>query len=113
MDWVTSTLHTTSEHGVSSITTADEHNSAASSWLNWGHRRFKWTLPFGRKTKSGFCACAITFQTQSTAVIYVFREMLLTLMADKYRDVNVSGTASNIVTTLSTLWIPVSDANIS
>jgi len=30
-----STLHTTSEHGVSSITTADAHTSAASSWLNW------------------------------------------------------------------------------
>ena len=29
-------------------------------------RRFKWTRPFGRKTKCGFCACAITFQTQST-----------------------------------------------
>jgi len=32
---VASTLHTTSEHGVSSITTADAHNSAASSRLNW------------------------------------------------------------------------------
>ena len=30
-------------------------------------RRFKWTRPFGRKTKSGFCACVITFQTQSTS----------------------------------------------
>ena len=29
-------------------------------------RRFKWTRLFRRKTKSGFCACAITFQTQST-----------------------------------------------
>jgi hypothetical protein len=28
-------------------------------------RRFKCTRPFRRKTKSGFCACAITFQTQS------------------------------------------------
>ena len=27
--------------------------------------RFKWTRPFGRKTKSGFCACAITFQTHA------------------------------------------------
>jgi len=27
--------------------------------------RFKWTRPFRRKTKFGFCACAITFQTQS------------------------------------------------
>jgi len=65
MEWVASTFHTTSEHGVSSITTADAHSSAASSRLNWRPRRFKWTRPFRRKTRSGFCACAITFQTQS------------------------------------------------
>jgi len=35
MEWVASTLHTTSEHVVSSITTAHAHNSAASSRLNW------------------------------------------------------------------------------
>jgi len=35
MQWVASTLHTTSEHGVSSITTADAHTSASSSRLNW------------------------------------------------------------------------------
>jgi len=35
MEWVASTLHTTSERGVSSITTADAHNSAASIRLNW------------------------------------------------------------------------------
>ena len=35
MQWVASTLHTTSEHAVSSITTADAHTSAASSRLNW------------------------------------------------------------------------------
>jgi hypothetical protein len=57
--------HTTLERGVSSITTADAHTSAASSQLNWHPRRFKWTCPFRRKTKSGFCVCAITFQTQS------------------------------------------------
>jgi hypothetical protein len=68
MEWVASTLHTTSEHGASSITTADAHTSAASSRLNWHPRRFKWTRPFRRKTKSGFCACAITFQTQSTSL---------------------------------------------
>ena len=37
MQWVASTLHTTSEHGVSSITTADAHTSVASSRLNWLH----------------------------------------------------------------------------
>jgi len=66
MQWVAITLHTTSEHGVSSITTADAHTSAASSRLNWRIRRFKWTRSFRRKTKYDFCACAITFQTQPT-----------------------------------------------
>jgi len=62
--------HTTSERGVSSITNADLHTSAASSRLNWRPHRFKWTRPFRRKTKSGFCACDITFQTHSTSVVY-------------------------------------------
>jgi hypothetical protein len=65
-EWVASTLHTTSEHGVSSITTADARTSAASSRLKWHPCRFKWTRLFLQKTKSGCCACAITFQTQST-----------------------------------------------
>ena len=68
MDWVASTLHTTTEHGVSSITTADAHTSPAGSRLNWRPCRLKLTRPFRRKTKSGFCACAITFQTQSTVL---------------------------------------------
>jgi len=79
MEWVASTLHTTSEHGVSSITTTDAHTSAASSRLNWCPRWFKWTHPFCWKTKSGFCACAITFQLASSklqpmqkALIYVW-----------------------------------------
>jgi len=65
MEWVASTPHTTSEHGVSSITTADAHTLAASSRLNWRPRRFKWTRPFRWKTKYDFCACAITFQLAS------------------------------------------------
>ena len=35
MEFVACTLHTASEHGVSSINTADAHTSAASSRLNW------------------------------------------------------------------------------
>jgi hypothetical protein len=66
MEWVASTLHTTSKLRVSSITTADAHTSATSSRLNRRPRRFKWPLPFRQKTKSGFCACAITFQLDST-----------------------------------------------
>jgi hypothetical protein len=69
MEWESSTLHTTSEHGVSNITTADAHTSTASSRLNRHNCRFKWTRPFRRKTKSGFCACAITFQTQSVITL--------------------------------------------
>jgi hypothetical protein len=70
---VDSTLHTTSEYDVSSITTADAHTSAASSRLNWRPRRFKWTRPFRRKTKSVFCACAITIQTQSKTYLTYYR----------------------------------------
>ena len=66
VEWIASTLHTASEHGVSSVITADAHSSAASSRLNWRPCWFKWTRPFRRKTKSGFCACAITFQTLSS-----------------------------------------------
>jgi len=33
--------------------------------------RFKWTRPFRQKKKSGFCACAITFQLASTDVSFV------------------------------------------
>jgi len=65
MEWVASTLHTTSEHAVSSITTADAHTSAASR-LNWSLRRFKWTRPFRRRRKSVFCECAVTFQLVCT-----------------------------------------------
>jgi len=65
MEWVASTLQTTSEHGVSSITTADTHTSAASSRMNWRPYRLKWNRPFRRKTKSGFCACAVTFKLAS------------------------------------------------
>ena len=67
MDWVASTLHTTSEHGVSSITTADAHTSTDSSRLNWRPADWNGLVSFRRKTKSGFCACAITFQMQSTS----------------------------------------------
>jgi len=72
MEWVTSTLHTTSEHGVSDITTADAHTSAASSWLNWHSRQFKWTRLFRWKMKSGCYVCAITFQLASTRMIVMW-----------------------------------------
>ena len=46
---------------------ADLH-STASSRLNWLPRRFKWTRAFLWKTKSGFCACVVTFQTCYTTL---------------------------------------------
>jgi hypothetical protein len=67
MEWVTSKRHMTAEHRlVRAVQTlqVDVHSSPASR-LNW-RPRFKWTRPFHRKTKSGFCACANAFQTQST-----------------------------------------------
>jgi len=67
MQWVASTLHSTSEHGVSSITTAHAHTSVASSRLTWRPPAdLNGLVRFARKTKSGFCACAITFQLAST-----------------------------------------------
>jgi hypothetical protein len=59
--------HYLSEYGVSNITTTDAHTSAASSWLNWRPPAgLNGLVPFRRKTKSGFCACDITFQLAST-----------------------------------------------
>jgi len=69
MEWVTSKRHMTAEHRLArAVQTlqADVYSLPAISRLNWPPRRFKWTRPFRRKTKSGFCACAIMFQTQST-----------------------------------------------
>ena len=60
--------HAASERGVSNITQADAHTSAAISRLNWSPHRFKWTRPFRGKTKSGFCPCAITFRTSYTLI---------------------------------------------
>ena len=75
MDWVASTLHTTSEHGVSSITTADAAHLGlpAVDWTDAPHRAdLNGLVRFARKTKCGFCACAITFQLVSTYCESVF-----------------------------------------
>jgi len=63
MEWVASSLALyVGTRSIQSLS-ADPHSSTASSRLNWHPRRFKWTRPFRSKTKSGFCACAITFRT--------------------------------------------------
>ena len=55
MQWVASTLHTTSEYGVSSFNASDAQTSAASSRLNWRPTgRIKWTGPFRAKDEIWF-----------------------------------------------------------
>jgi hypothetical protein len=73
MEWVTSKRHMTAEHRLTRAVQplqADMYSSPARSRLNWPPppRGFKCTCPFRRKAKSGFCACAITFQTQSKTI---------------------------------------------
>jgi len=63
MEWVASSLAMYVGTRSIQLPSADPHSSNASSWLNWNPRRFKWTRPFRWKTKSGFCACVITFRT--------------------------------------------------
>jgi len=63
MEWVASSLALyVGTRSIQSLS-ADPHSSTARSRLNWHPRRFKWNRPFRWKTKSGFCACAITFRT--------------------------------------------------
>ena len=53
MQWVASTLHTTSEHGVSSITTADAaHLSCQQSTELTPTGRFKWTRSVSRERRN-------------------------------------------------------------
>jgi hypothetical protein len=85
MEWVDSTLYITSEHGVSSITTADPHTSAASSRLNWRPRRFKWTRLFRQKTKCGFCAC----HHISNAVYHSTAKLLVTTEQKPFKMFNI------------------------
>ena len=55
MQWLASTLHTTSEHGVSSITTADAaHLCCQQSTELTPTGRFKWTRPFRAKDQICF-----------------------------------------------------------
>jgi hypothetical protein len=57
MEWVASTRHTTSEHGVSSITTADAAHLRlpAVDWTDaYPPGRFKWTRPFRAKNEIWF-----------------------------------------------------------
>ena len=92
MEWVTSKRHMTAEHRLArAVQTlqADVYGSLASSRVNLFPRRFKWTRPLRRKAKSGFCACAITFQTQSTArfnvtVLYILDTLCVRVLCNSY-----------------------------
>jgi len=70
--WVASTLHTTSEHGVSSITTAVAHTSAASSRLCDAPADLNGLVRFAER-RNLVSARVITFQTQSNARYTMFR----------------------------------------
>jgi len=72
MEWVASSLALYVGTRSTKSLSADPHSSTASSRLNWHPCGFKWTNPFQWKTKSGFCACAITFRTCYTAVGSVY-----------------------------------------
>ena len=65
MQWVASTLRTTSEHGVPNIITADAAHLGCqqSTELTPTPADLNGLVRFARNTKSGFCACAITFHT--------------------------------------------------
>jgi hypothetical protein len=43
---------------------------------------FKWTRPFRRKTKSGFCACTIIFQMQYTTNMLAGSQLFHTVFGD-------------------------------
>jgi hypothetical protein len=83
IEWVASTLHTTPEYGVSSINTADTHATAARSRLSWRPHRFKLTRPLRRKTKSGFCACAIK-RASGSSVSYTNSKSFYTIFRFKF-----------------------------
>ena len=72
MQWVASTLHTTSEHGgIQHYYRWYAHlGCQQSTELTPTTAALNGLVRFARKTKSGFCACVITFQLASTNVTY-------------------------------------------
>jgi len=64
MEWVASTLHTTSNMVYTALLPL--MRTPRLPVVDWTD---DWTLPFRRKTKSGFCVCAITFQLASSLYV--------------------------------------------
>jgi len=58
----------------------------AFDWTDPPTHQFKWTRPFRWKTKSGFCACAITFQTCTTFVMSVRLSFRIELLGSQWMD---------------------------
>jgi len=66
IEWVASTLTLPRKVVYPALLTLMRTTRLPAVDWNDAPRRFKWTRPFRRKTKSGFCTCAITFQTLYT-----------------------------------------------
>jgi len=85
MEWVASTHHTTLEHGVSSITTAGcTYLGCQQSTELTPPPIFKWIRPFLWEAKSGFCACAITFQMHSTNLYLLCGDVVTYFLFSQY-----------------------------
>ena len=78
----------------------------AVSRLNWRPHRFKWTSPFRRKTKCGFCACAIRFRT-SSASLPMFAAFIsqTTVMFHMHRDYTGRTVQGTVNGSCLQLWI--------
>jgi hypothetical protein len=77
MEWVASTLHTTSEHVYPALLPLMRTpRLPAVDWTD-APLLYKRTRPFRRRKKSVFCVCAITLHTQSTTTLDVLTVVLL------------------------------------
>jgi hypothetical protein len=106
MEWVVSTLQTTSENGVSSITTADAHTSAASSRLNWRPRRFKWSSPF-RQRRNLFSARVPSHFKRILPLIEVVNVIVMVTTLTMVTTVTTGTTVTMFATDIITMTITV------
>ena len=83
MEWVASTLHTISEHGVSNITTADAHTSAASSRLHRRPCRFKMDSSVSPKDEISFLRVCHHISNAFYVIIYFYWSPLYQKKSDR------------------------------
>jgi len=100
MEWVASSLALYVGTRSIQLLSADPHSSAASSRLNRHPRRFKRTRPFRWKTKSGFCACAITFRT-----CYTNAQCFLSDRTENFSGSPTQMLSPSSILSLSSAWI--------